>query len=139
MDDNSFEKMFNSIETKFEQKHDNESYLELMKLLIQKRTEYDIVKLKAQSQYNNDFMNNCFKFYMQDAYLKQQGNSSNDGYKDVEYSIDNSVSKIEQGIVSEAEWKIIEPDNEQEKDSMETGDEDENSDVEEEEDDEDSE
>ena len=133
MDDNSFEKTLNSIETQFEQKHDNEGYQELMKLLIQKKAEYDIEKLKAQSKYNNDFMNNCFKYFMKDEYFKQRRDSANDGYKDVEFSIDDTAPKIEQGVVSDAKW-TYEPDNEQERDYMETGDEDENSDVEEEED-----
>jgi hypothetical protein len=70
----SFSQMLELIHKLITEYPDNENYQKMLALLIQKKSEYDLEKMKADKEaYIND-QNNWFKWCMQNAAFSHQWN-----------------------------------------------------------------
>jgi hypothetical protein len=80
MDDNSFDKMFSFLKGALEKDPHDETLKNLIGLLIQKKSAYDIEMLKTKKEIAINNQNNYFKYCMQDMYFRQQWNLFSNGY-----------------------------------------------------------
>jgi hypothetical protein len=86
MEDNSYKEMLDYVKNKLDQYPDNENYQKLLELLIQKKSEYDMEKLKAEKEIFINKQNICFQFCMQDALFRHQRAISNIGPEDMVFN-----------------------------------------------------
>jgi hypothetical protein len=80
MDDNFDVEMSDFVKRMLEKYPDNEIYQKMLALLIQKKSEYDLEKLRFAKEIVINRENNYFNFCMQDAVLKQQWDLINNGF-----------------------------------------------------------
>ena len=91
MNEVSFNIMFSSLEKLLKKDPNNEGLIKLVELLIQKKSEYDIERLKADKEYEIEMVkankeirindqNNFYKYCMTDLFFKSQWDLLSNGY-----------------------------------------------------------
>jgi hypothetical protein len=96
MDDNSYTEMFEFIKRIIQKNPDNENYQRMLELLIQKKSEYDLERMRMQKEMVINQQNNYFKFCMQDAFFKHQWNLLTSGFTNVSFPIQQEGIKFMQ-------------------------------------------
>jgi len=87
MEDKQFKEMFDFITKLLQENPNNEKNLELLKLLINKKSEYDLERLRLQKEIIINNRNNFFQWCMQDAIFKQQLSLLSNGYTNFPFLI----------------------------------------------------
>jgi hypothetical protein len=80
MNDKSYEEMFKFVQKLLTENPKNEKYQDILKELIEKKSEYDIRQLEVQKEITTNQQNNFLQWYMQYTKFNFVWNMMSKGY-----------------------------------------------------------
>jgi hypothetical protein len=72
MTDDTYKEMFNSLIEKLEKRPENTNIKQILELLIQKKSDYDLAKLNGEKEIFINNQNNSFHYCMQELFFRNQ-------------------------------------------------------------------